>query len=125
MQWIKEKKEIHLRIMGKIQIEYIEAILMERFNLQVTFGPPSVIYKETPIASGYGESRYTMPKPCWAIVEFLIEPLPKGTGLIYESKVRTEKVKLKYQREIEDNLDKILSQGIYGWPVTDLKITFT
>ncbi len=40
MQWVKEKKEIHLRIMGKIQIEYIEAILMERFNLQVTFGPP-------------------------------------------------------------------------------------
>lgn len=120
MIWLKEKKEIHLRIMGKIQIEYIEAILMERF----TFGPPSVIYRETPIASGYGESRYTMPKPCWAIVEFLIEPLPKGSGLIYESKVRTEKVKIKYQREIEDNLDKILSQGIYGWPVTDLKITF-
>ncbi|MCB2316439.1 GTP-binding protein [Clostridium tagluense] len=125
MQWIKEKKEIHLRIMGKIQIEYIEAILMERFSLRVSFGPPSVIYKETPISSGYGESRYTMPKPCWAIVEFLIEPLPMGTGIVYESKVRTEKVKIKYQREIEDNLDKILSQGIYGWPVTDLKITFT
>ncbi|MBU3190988.1 TetM/TetW/TetO/TetS family tetracycline resistance ribosomal protection protein [Clostridium bowmanii] len=125
MQWIKEKKELHLRIMGKIQIEYIEAILTEKFNLEVTFGPPSVIYKETPIASGYGKSRYTMPKPCWAIVEFLIEPLPMGTGLIYESKVRTEKVKLKYQREIEDNIDQILSQGIYGWPVTDLKITFT
>jgi ribosomal protection tetracycline resistance protein len=124
MQWIKEKKEIHIRIMGKIQIEYIEAILMERFNLKVTFGPPSVIYKETPKAEGYGESRYTMPKPCWAIVEFLIEPLPNGTGLIYESKVRFEKVKIKYQREIEDNLDKILSQGVYGWPVTDLKITF-
>ena len=125
MLWVKEKKEIHLRIMGKIQIEYIEAILIERFDLQVTFGPPSVIYKETPISSGYGESHYTMPKPCWAIVEFLIEPLPKGSGIIYESNVRTEKIKIKYQREIEDNLDKILSQGIYGWPVTDLKITLT
>jgi len=125
MQWIKEKKEIHLQIMGKIQIEYIEAILMERFDLQVTFGPPSVIYKETPLSLVYGESHYTMPKPCWAIVEFLIEPLPKGSGIIYESKVRMEKVKLKYQREIEDNLDRILSQGIYGWAVTDLKITFT
>lgn len=124
MQWVKEKKEIHLEIMGKIQIEYIEAILIEKFNLEVTFGTPSVIYRETPTASGYGESRYTMPKPCWAIVEFLIEPLPKDSGLIYESKVRTEKVKLKYQREIEDNLDTILSQGIYGWPVIDLKITF-
>ncbi|WP_246577851.1 hypothetical protein [Clostridium psychrophilum] len=85
---------------------------------------PSVIYKETPTASVYGESRYTMPKPCWAIVKFLIEPLPKGTGLIYKSTVRTEDVKIKYQREIEDNIDKILSQGIYGWQITDLKITF-
>lgn len=125
MQWIKEKKEIHLHIMGKIQLEYLEAILLERFNLEVVFGPPSVIYKETPVSDGYGESHYTMPKPCWAIVEFYIEPLPRGSGIIYESQVRTEKVKLKYQREIEDNLYNILSQGIYGWPVTDLKITFT
>ena len=124
MLWIKEKKEIHLHIMGKIQIEYIETVLKERFNLEVTFGIPSVIYKETPTASVYGESRYTMPKPCWAIVKFLIEPLSKGTGLIYKSIVRTEDVKIKYQREIEDNINKILSQGIYGWQITDLKITF-
>lgn len=125
MEWIKEKKEIHIQIMGKIQLEIIESVLKERFNIEVTFGPPSVIYKETPSAKGYGEEYYTMPKPCWAIVTFLIEPLPKGSGIIYESKVRTEKVKLKYQKEIENNLDKILQQGIHGWNVTDLKITFT
>lgn len=125
MEWIKEKKEIHIQIMGKIQLEIIESVLKERFNIEVTFGPPSVIYKETPSARGYGEEYYTMPKPCWAIVTFLIEPLPNGSGIIYESKVRTEKVKLKYQKEIENNLDKILQQGIHGWNVTDLKITFT
>lgn len=125
MEWIKEKKEIHIQIMGKIQLEIIESVLKERFNIEVTFGPPSVIYKETPSARGYGEEYYTMPKPCWAIVTFLIEPLPSGSGIIYESKVRTEKVKLKYQKEIESNLHKILQQGIHGWNVTDLKITFT
>ncbi|KGK88547.1 TetM/TetW/TetO/TetS family tetracycline resistance ribosomal protection protein [Clostridium sp. HMP27] len=124
MEWIKEKKEIHIQIMGKIQLEIIQSILMERFNIEVAFDSPSVIYKETPVSSGYGEESYTMPKPCWAVVDFLIEPLPRGSGIIYESKVRTEKVKLKYQREIENNLDKILQQGIYGWNVTDLRITF-
>lgn len=124
MIWIKEKKEIQIQIMGKIQLEIIETMLKERFNIAVTFGSPSVIYQETPLSSGYGEERYTMPKPCWAIVKFLIEPLPRGSGLIYESQVRTEKVKLKYQREIKDNLEKILQQGIHGWKVTDLKITF-
>lgn len=124
MEWIKDKKEIHIQIMGKIQLEIIENILKERFNIEVTFGQPSVIYKETPINSGYGEERYTMPKPCWALVRFLIEPLPMGSGIVYESKVRTEDVKFKYQREIEKNLERILKEGIYGWNVTDLKITF-
>ena len=124
MLWIKEKKEIHIQIMGKIQLEVLEELLKERFGIGVSFGQPSVIYKETPIKSGYGEERYTMPKPCWAEVKFLIEPLPKGSGIVYESQVRTEYVKLKYQREIEENLNSILMQGIYGWNVTDLKITF-
>lgn len=124
MEWIKDKKEIHIQIMGKIQLEIIESILKERFNIDVTFGQPSVIYKETPINSAYGEERYTMPKPCWAVVRFLIEPLPMGGGVVYESQVRAEDVKVKYQREIENSLHRILKQGIYGWNVTDLKITF-
>lgn len=124
MEWVKEKKEIHIQIMGKIQLEILESTLKERFNIEVIFGAPSVIYKETPVNSGYGEESYTMPKPCWAVVDFFIEPLPRGSGIIYESQVRTEKVKLKYQREIENNLERILQQGLYGWNVTDLKITF-
>ena len=123
MEWIKEKKEINIQIMGTIQLEILENILLERFKIQVGFGKPSVIYKETPSTTGYGEERYTMPKPCWAIVKFLIEPLPKGSGIVYESRVRTEKIKQRYQREIENSLLRILSQGIYGWSVTDLKIT--
>jgi ribosomal protection tetracycline resistance protein len=124
MLWIKEKKEIHIQIMGKIQLEVLDELLKERFGIGVSFGQPSVIYKETPIKSGYGEERYTMPKPCWAEVKFFIEPLPKGSGIVYESQVRTEYVKQKYQREVEENLSNILMQGIYGWNVTDLKITF-
>jgi ribosomal protection tetracycline resistance protein len=124
MLWIKEKKEIHIQIMGKIQLEVLEELLKERFGIGVSFGQPSVIYKETPVKSGYGEERYTMPKPCWAEVKFFIEPLPKGSGIVYESEVRTEYVKQKYQREVEENLSNILMQGIYGWNVTDLKITF-
>lgn len=123
MLWIKEKKEIHIQIMGTIQLEIIENILKERFNIEVYFGPPSVIYKETPLKSGYGEEHYTMPKPCWAEVKFYIEPIEKGSGIIYSSQVRTEHIKLKYQREIEDNLNRILQQGVYGWNVTDLRIT--
>lgn len=121
--WIKEKKEVHIHIMGTIQLEILENILKDRFNIAVTFGEPSVIYKETPISSGYAIEEYTMPKPCWAIVKFFIEPLPKESGIIFESKVSTNKIKIKYQREIENNLNDILKEGYLGWKVTDLKIT--
>lgn len=123
VKWIKEKKEVHINIMGLIQQEIIQGILLERFNIKATFGKPSVIYKETPASSSWGFEAYTMPKPCWAIVKFLFEPLPKGSGLVFESKVRTEDIKLRYQRELENHLPKALEQGLLGWQVVDLKVT--
>ncbi|MBB6713820.1 elongation factor G [Clostridium gasigenes] len=123
MEWIKDKSEINIQITGAIQIEIIQTILKERFNLEASFSEASVIYRETPSIKGYCEEYYTMPKPCWAVVTFLIEPLPLGSGIIFESEVRTEYIKQRYRREIESNLDRLLKQGLYGWNVTDLKIT--
>jgi len=122
-QWIKEKNELHIQIMGMIQVEILEAILLERFNIVVEFGEPSVIYKETPASSGYGHCRYTMPKPCWAVTRFKIEPAETGSGLSYKSEVRKDDIKEKYQREVERQLPITLKQGIYGWEVIDLKVT--
>lgn len=123
VQRIKEKEELHIQIMGMVQLEILESILKNRFNLEVSFGKPSVIYKETPSKSGYGFAAYTMPKPCWAITRFYIEPLPTGSGLIYNSEVRTEHIKVRYQREVERQLPITLEQGLYGWNVIDLKVT--
>ena len=109
--------------MGTIQLEILESILKNRFGIDVYFGKPSVIYKETPTAKGIGYERYTMPKPCWAVVKFEIEPLPRGSGLVYESKVRTEQIKQRYQNEIKEQLPLSLKQGIHGWEVVDLKVT--
>lgn len=123
VQWINETNELHIQIIGMIQLEILESILKNRFNIEILFGKPSIIYKETPAAKSIGFEEYTMPKPCWAIVKFEIEPRPRGTGLIYESKVRQEDIKLRYQREIEYQLPITLNQGLYGWEVTDLKVT--
>ncbi|WP_243125505.1 elongation factor G [Clostridium amazonitimonense] len=123
VQWIKEKNELHIQIMGMIQVEILGSILKSRFDIEVSFGKPSVIYKETPSGNGVGFESYTMPKPCWAVVKFFIEPLERGAGLVYESNVRTEDIKVRYQREIESQLPVALSQGLYGWQVIDLKVT--
>lgn len=123
LQWLKEERELHVQIMGIIQLEVLTSILKSRFHLNVTFSKPTVIYKETPLKQGTGFVAYTMPKPCWAVLKFLIEPGEKGSGLQYSSIVRDEAILLRYQNQVEKTIPEALQQGLYGWEVTDLKIT--
>ena len=76
-----EKREIHLRTTGRVQLEVLEVFLRERYRLAAHFAEPSILYKETPVRTARGFDSYTMPKPCWAEIEFLIEPLPRGTAV--------------------------------------------
>jgi len=122
-EWLKDDKELHVKIMGWIQIEVIEKILEDRFGIAAKFDDPTVIYKETPSKTGEGFVRYWMPKPCWAIMKFLIEPGELGSGVIYESKISVDNVHQKYQNEVERTIPNALKQGIKGWEVTDIKIT--
>ena len=123
LKWYKESQEFHLRIVGPMQTEILESQITERFGIPVRFEDPMIIYKERPLAEAEGYVRYWMPKPCWAIMTFLIAPGEIGSGMTYESKVRTSDVHRKYQNEIERTLPRALKQGIKGWEVTDLKIT--
>lgn len=121
--WLKEERSMHIRIMGLIQLEIMEAVLADRYGLKVHFGEPSVIYKETAAGIGEGFDAYTMPKPCWAVVRFRIEPGERGSGVSYQSEVGVNAIATKYQNEIARTIPLALQQGIQGWEVTDVKIT--
>jgi ribosomal protection tetracycline resistance protein len=123
LQWLSEIRELHIKITGLIQIEILQAVLKERFDLNTTFTEPSIIYKETPSKLAYGYERYWMPKPCWAILKLKIEPGKRGSGISFSSIVSTNDVAAKYQKEIEATIESALKQGIKGWQVTDCKIT--
>jgi translation elongation factor EF-G len=123
VQWLQDDRELHIRVMGPIQVEVLGQMLRSRFALEVTFGAPSVIYKETPVQTSEGYVAYTMPKPCWAILRFLIEPGERGSGLVYSANVRTERLLERYQNEVAKRVPEALEQGLHGWPVTDLKVT--
>jgi len=122
--FVREKREVHIRIAGKIQLEVVEALLKERYGLTVRFGDPSVIYKETPISSGYGYDAYTWPKPCWAIVKLLIEPLPRGSGFVWGgADVPNDRMFYRYQTHVEQSMPRCIEQGLRGWEVTDLRVS--
>lgn len=122
-QWLQDERELHIKVMGPIQLEILSSVLENRYGLKVTFGQPSVIYKETPSRAGEGFIAYTMPKPCWAILRFLIEPGLPGSGLVYESIVRSSDLLPQYQNETARRVPEALQQGLNGWEVTDLKVT--
>ncbi|OMC66788.1 GTP-binding protein [Paenibacillus odorifer] len=124
-QWLQDERELHIKVMGPIQLEILNSVLEERYALKVTFGQPSVIYKETPARAGEGFIAYTMPKPCWAILRFQIEPGPPGSGLVYDSIVRSSDLLPQYQSETARRVPEALQQGLHGWEVTDLKVTLT
>ncbi|MDQ0113450.1 GTP-binding protein [Paenibacillus harenae] len=123
LQWLQEQRELHVKVMGPIQVEVLTHMLSSRFGLAVDFGAPSVIYKETPAQAGEGFIAYTMPKPCWAILRFRIEPGELGSGLVYSSLARPERLLESYQNEVARRVPEALRQGMFGWEVTDLKVT--
>lgn len=122
-KWHKAEKELQLLLMGQMQIEVLSHTLKNRFLIEVNFTSPEVVYKETINKASEGYIRYWMPKPCWAIMTFLIEPAPLNSGVSYSSIVSQNDVHIKYQNEIERTIPKALTQGLLGWEVTDVKIT--
>ena len=125
MEWEPEERELYIKITGMIQLEVIAAFLQDRFGLEAAFDSPSVIYKETPAKAGVGIENYTWPKPCWACIQFDIEPRERGFGFQFESAVGDRVILSRYQAHIAQTLPGALKQGLYGWEVTDLKITLT
>ncbi|MBP5639288.1 MAG: TetM/TetW/TetO/TetS family tetracycline resistance ribosomal protection protein [Victivallales bacterium] len=124
-RYIRTLDQLQISVMGTVQLEILEELLQTRFGLKASFGEPTVIYKETIRKAARGFIDYTMPKPCWAILEFQIEPAPRGSGVTFESKVPVKDILARYQHQVEQAIPLSLRQGRLGWEVTDVKITLT
>lgn len=118
-------REMSIRITGVIQREVVEDLLRERYRLEPVMTEPRIIYKETPAGPGVGKWAYVMPKPCWAIVELTVEPLPRGSGLVFRSAIKENVLARRYQHHVEESVYETAAQGIMGWEVTDALVTLT
>lgn len=122
-QYISSLNQLQLQAMGTIQLEILRQVLQDRFGLCASFSEPAVIYRETIAGTAEGFVDYTMPKPCWAILRFRIEPGPRGSGVQYASQVPVRDIMARYQHQVEQAIPLALNQGRLGWQVTDVKIT--
>jgi len=121
--WDDRLKQIHAQIMGKVQLEVLRSIIHERFSLDVQFADRRIYYKETIAAAVEGVGHFE-PLRHYAEVHLLLEPLPQGSGLVFDSICSTDVLDLQYQKLIISHLSEKPHLGVLtGAPITDMKIT--
>ncbi|MBC8531768.1 elongation factor G [Gehongia tenuis] len=117
--------EITLSFLGKVQMEILCALLLEKYGISVRLGRPTVIYKERPVAQAAHTIHIEVPpNPFWASIGLSIEPLPLGSGLVYESHVPTGYLQQSFQNAVRDGVRCGCEQGPCGWELTDCRICF-
>lgn len=123
LYWNEQLKEIHVQLMGEVQLEVLKRIAKERFGMEVSFSHGSIAYKETILESVEGVGHYE-PLRHYAEVHLLLEPLPKGSGLVFSSNLPEDRLDKNWQRLILSHLAEKTHLGVLtGSPITDIKIS--
>jgi len=121
--WNEALQQIHVQLMGEVQLQILKSILAERFDLEVSFGQGAILYRETITAPVEGMGHFE-PLRHYAEVHLLLEPLPRGAGLQFDSAVHVDDLALNWQRLILTHLYEKTHLGVLtGSPITDMKIT--
>ena len=123
LMWNEELSQIEVRLMGEVQTELIKRLIRDRFSIDCTLGAGRILYKEKAAGKAIGVGHFE-PLRHYAEVQLLIEPQPKGTGLIFDTKLPENMLSLNWQRLILTHLYEKDHRGtLTGALLTDTKIT--
>ena len=115
--------QIHVQIMGKVQLEVFRLLVQQRFNLDVTLEDRRIFYKET-IANTVEGVGHFEPLRHYAECHLLLEPLPQGSGLVFGTLCPTDVLDVQYQNLVLTHLAEKVHRGVLtGAPITDMKIS--
>ncbi len=121
--WNGQLQEIHMQLMGQVQMEILRNIIADRFGFDVEFGQGAVAYKETIAAPVFGAGHFE-PLRHYAEVHLLLEPAPRGSGITLDAKCSEDVLDRNWQRLILTHLAEREHPGVLtGSPITDMKIT--
>ena len=121
--WQSHLEEVHLQLMGAVQLEVIQQMMHDRFGLDVSFGPGGILYKETITHPIEGVGHFE-PLRHYAETHVLLEPLPAGSGMRFASVCSEDVLDRNWQRLILQHCQEREHLGVLtGSPITDMKIT--
>ena len=121
--WNASAKEISVQLMGKIQAEIFKSIVRDRFDTEVELDTGRILYRETIKNTVEGVGHFE-PLRHYAEVHLLLEPLPPGSGVSFDSIVPEDVLDRNWQRLILTHLAEKQHRGVLtGSPITDMRIT--
>ena len=118
VRYNERTNSIYCSLMGEVQAQIVKTMLEDRFGIQANIENPIVIHKEVPTISATAKASYT----CVSGIELEVSPLERGSGFSYVSKLSTDYMHLKYQRQIERLVNYYSRQGLHGWELTDMEV---
>jgi small GTP-binding protein len=121
--WDDRLKQIHVQIMGRVQLEILRSLVLQRFGAEITLEEPRIFYKETIENTVEGIGHFE-PLRHYAEAHILLEPLPAGSGLVFDTTCPTDVLEWGYQSLILSHMSEKVHRGVLiGAPITDMKMT--
>ena len=121
--WKEALSEIHVQVMGEVQVEILKSLIRERFGLEVEFGNGSIVYRETIARPVVGIGHFE-PLRHYAEVHLLLEPGERGSGLQFASLCSEDMLDRNWQRLVLTHLEEKAHVGVLtGSEITDMRIS--
>lgn len=121
--WDEHVQEVHVHVMGVIQLEVLKQIVRDRFHFDVTFGDPKILYKETirSAVNGYGHFE---PLKHYAEVHLRIEPAERDSGISFDNVCHANDLSIGNQNLVRSHVFERAHHGLLtGSTLTDVNIT--
>jgi elongation factor G len=123
----EESAQTRIAGMGELHLEVIVDRMLREFKVQANVGRPQVSYREAIRKATRAEGRFvrqTGGKGQYGHAIIELEPMERGGGFAFESKIVGGAVPREFWRAIEQGIRDALAGGVVaGYPVIDVKAT--
>jgi elongation factor G len=125
----EESGQTIIKGMGELHLEIIVDRMKREFKVEANIGAPQVAYRETVTKKGsinYTHKKQTGGSGQYAKLTLEFEPLPAGSGVVFENEVVGGAVPKEFVPAVEKGVRSVAESGMLaGFPVIDFKVALT
>ena len=123
----QESGQTIIKGMGELHLDIKVDILKRTYKVDANIGAPQVAYRERitkPVTVDFTHKKQTGGTGQFAQIKITVEPLPAGSGFVFENEIVGGAVPKEFIPGVEKGLESVLGAGLLaGFPVVDLKVT--